>query len=451
MRGRPRAEPARHHAQASREDDLGIARRTTRRSAPTARPTPRSATRPAPGAQRSRGSAAHRGGERRRRCSRDGGSGGPDLPDLPGIPTCPIFPAALRRILARRLGGVLDEALDDLGGRRQASGSARRAAAAPGRRQMTSSTSSLRHERTQPRSHPRSLADDGRRGHDADRDRRGLPRLQREQRPAVRAGLLRLGRRAERRPPRHQQRGAGSAARASAWSSRSSRSRSEGGDRTASTQRGDSSAGDVPELGARLNLKLDKAAEPLPEDSVFRVRYRSTFGLKYLEIVRGTGPDARRGPHLRRHERLGRRRVRDPDRSGQLLRVDPRGGQGRLLPGADRVRRDQQHLRQRDAQGGTREPRGLRWRVRRARRVAQRRDRRPAAAGREPRPGLARPRRPLDAARALHHLARAHSRDRRARRRRAGAVLHQRRDRLRRDRARPRGAQGHDLGRPAHA
>ena len=63
---------------------------------------------------------------------------------------------------------------------------------------------------------------------------------------------------------------------------------------TASAE-GDGSAGDVPELGARLNLKLDKAAEPLPEDSVFRVRYRSTFGLKYLEIVRGTGPDAEEG------------------------------------------------------------------------------------------------------------------------------------------------------------
>ena len=51
----------------------------------------------------------------------------------------------------------------------------------------------------------------------------------------------------------------------------------------------------MPPLGARLNLKLDKAAEPLPEDSIFRVRYRSTFGLKYLEIVRGTGPDAEEG------------------------------------------------------------------------------------------------------------------------------------------------------------
>ena len=65
-------------------------------------------------------------------------------------------------------------------------------------------------------------------------------------------------------------------------------------DATASAE-GDASAGNVPEIGARLNLKLDKTAEPLPEDSVFRVRYRSTFGLKYLEVVRGTGPDAEEG------------------------------------------------------------------------------------------------------------------------------------------------------------
>ena len=40
---------------------------------------------------------------------------------------------------------------------------------------------------------------------------------------------------------------------------------------------------------ARLNLKLDKAVGPLPKDSIFRVRYRSSFGLKYLEIIRGEG------------------------------------------------------------------------------------------------------------------------------------------------------------------
>ncbi len=55
----------------------------------------------------------------------------------------------------------------------------------------------------------------------------------------------------------------------------------------------------VPKKGggatARLNLKLDKAAEPLPTDSIFRVRYRSAFGLKYLEIVRGEGEAAPEG------------------------------------------------------------------------------------------------------------------------------------------------------------
>jgi phospholipid/cholesterol/gamma-HCH transport system substrate-binding protein len=39
---------------------------------------------------------------------------------------------------------------------------------------------------------------------------------------------------------------------------------------------------------AKLNLKLDESAKPLPADSQIRVRYRSSFGLKYLEITRGT-------------------------------------------------------------------------------------------------------------------------------------------------------------------
>jgi ABC-type transporter Mla subunit MlaD len=46
---------------------------------------------------------------------------------------------------------------------------------------------------------------------------------------------------------------------------------------------------------AQLNLKLDKSASPIPKDSIFRVRYRSTFGLKYLEITRGTGKPAPEG------------------------------------------------------------------------------------------------------------------------------------------------------------
>ena len=46
---------------------------------------------------------------------------------------------------------------------------------------------------------------------------------------------------------------------------------------------------------ARLNLKLEKDVGPLPQDSTFRVRYRSSFGLKYLEITRGDGEDAPEG------------------------------------------------------------------------------------------------------------------------------------------------------------
>lgn len=52
---------------------------------------------------------------------------------------------------------------------------------------------------------------------------------------------------------------------------------------------------ELPPVAARLNLKLDKTAEPLPEDSIFRVRYRSAFGLKYLEIIRGDGPPVPEG------------------------------------------------------------------------------------------------------------------------------------------------------------
>lgn len=46
---------------------------------------------------------------------------------------------------------------------------------------------------------------------------------------------------------------------------------------------------------ARLTLKLDKNVDPLPQDSIFRVRYKSTFGLKYLEITRGDGEGAPEG------------------------------------------------------------------------------------------------------------------------------------------------------------
>jgi ABC-type transporter Mla subunit MlaD len=46
---------------------------------------------------------------------------------------------------------------------------------------------------------------------------------------------------------------------------------------------------------AQLNLKLDESAGTVPQDSRFRIRYRSAFGLKYLEITRGDGPPAPEG------------------------------------------------------------------------------------------------------------------------------------------------------------
>ncbi len=69
----------------------------------------------------------------------------------------------------------------------------------------------------------------------------------------------------------------------------------DGAGRTAQAGGGSEAVGSTGGTVARLNLKLDKDAEPLPKDSVFRVRYRSSFGLKYLEIVRGEGEAAPEG------------------------------------------------------------------------------------------------------------------------------------------------------------
>ena len=53
--------------------------------------------------------------------------------------------------------------------------------------------------------------------------------------------------------------------------------------------------GDTDGVMAKIDLKLDKSASPIPENSIFRIRYRSAFGLKYLDITRGDGPDAPEG------------------------------------------------------------------------------------------------------------------------------------------------------------
>ena len=43
------------------------------------------------------------------------------------------------------------------------------------------------------------------------------------------------------------------------------------------------------QAAAKLDLKLDKSVDPLPADTQVRVRYKSSFGLKYLELRRGNG------------------------------------------------------------------------------------------------------------------------------------------------------------------
>ena len=137
---------------------------------------------------------------------------------------------------------------------------------------------------------------------------------------------------------------------------------------------------------ARLNLKLDKYAEPLPKDSVFRVRYRSSFGLKYLEIVRGEGDPAPEGFVFNGLDD-------ETDRATACyLPGDPRfastaSARRRLLRAADRVRPDQQHLRRADADERAHQPLGLRRRVRRARDLAQRRDQQPRAPVQRPAAG----------------------------------------------------------------
>ena len=122
------------------------------------------------------------------------------------------------------------------------------------------------------------------------------------------------------------------------------------------------------EVVARLDLKLDKSVEPLPAELVFRVRYRSSFGLKYLDITRGDGPPRRRGLHLH-----GTDDNDDPDDDDEtILSLEEvemnEGGRQRHLHRADRVRRHRQHLRPADAQRRPPEPGRLRRRVRGPRR-----------------------------------------------------------------------------------
>ncbi len=118
---------------------------------------------------------------------------------------------------------------------------------------------------------------------------------------------------------------------------------------------------------------------------------------------------------------------------------------------AGRVRRRLQHLRHRDAREQPARPAGLRRRVRRARRLAERGDRRPQPAVRQPEARLRRARGPGHPARPLLPGARRRRPHRRAGRRGQRRAVHQRRDRVRRHLLRPAGPARHDLRRPARS
>ncbi|HET8948500.1 MAG TPA: MlaD family protein [Candidatus Polarisedimenticolia bacterium] len=51
----------------------------------------------------------------------------------------------------------------------------------------------------------------------------------------------------------------------------------------------------APPVVAKVDLKLDKSVDPLPRDTQVRVRYKSSFGLKYLELTRGHGKPLHEG------------------------------------------------------------------------------------------------------------------------------------------------------------
>ncbi|MDX6662919.1 MAG: phospholipid/cholesterol/gamma-HCH transport system substrate-binding protein [Solirubrobacterales bacterium] len=52
------------------------------------------------------------------------------------------------------------------------------------------------------------------------------------------------------------------------------------------------------EAAAKLNLKLDRAVKPISQATQVRVRYKSSFGLKFLELVPRPGPDLPEGGTL---------------------------------------------------------------------------------------------------------------------------------------------------------
>ena len=177
-----------------------------------------------------------------------------------------------------------------------------------------------RDERQQSPGVDRRVADDGRRGDDADRDRRGLPRLQRQQRAAVRARVPGRGRGSRRSPAGQEQRGP------DRWLP------GRGGrvDRRDPVRRGSDHRADRRLSGRRSHGRGDRPAQPEARQE----RRAHTPGLDLPGplplLVRAQVPrdhprhrrGCPRGLHLRRHRR--RRHLRAADRPRAVRQPDPR-------------------------------------------------------------------------------------------------------------------------------
>ncbi len=96
----------------------------------------------------------------------------------------------------------------------------------------------------------------------------------------------------------------------------SSSDASSGGDSGAVLD-SDTSVEQDPDVVARLTLKLDESVGSLPQNSIFRVRYKSAFGLKFLDITRGDSEGAPEGFTFD-----GTNDVDGPDDDSQILSLD---------------------------------------------------------------------------------------------------------------------------------
>ena len=158
-------------------------------------------------------------------------------------------------------------------------------------------------------------------------------------------------------------------------------------------------------MAAELNLKLDKSASPLPEDSIFRVRYKSTFGLKYVEIVRGEPAHGRAGRATRSTASTTAAAARCPlpiDQADLLRQTSRRRSKDGCFQTQTEFDAIANTFDQKTRNAGRQDLIGFGNAFAGARRLAERGDRPPRAAVPEPEAGREEPCGPGHPARAVH-------------------------------------------------